>query len=681
MPITIRSWHWKVALSIAAVVIVAMLTRGTSQQTPRGRSLVNTGGDRDVYIRSVSATLNDLAANIDLELHPAQPILTASTSADGNEVLAICMENPNNPDGRFNYLRATTGNANFHTQEVEPGDIIRYYVNLDEESAERGIEQRTAIELRVRRLDALDPENALIIEDSLTAPVEIPQRIEIWRYSDQRMDAIRLALNRYKARRPPLIGWEPAPDVGALQQIVERANQWIRNQGPDEGQWQPEPLLVELPTELRESKVIARAIDPENLRNGLLADWEGRLLVQAAWIRDIGQWARGGAATDREVAAALFDWSVRNIQLDAEESEGAETIHHPWQALVYGHGTAAHRAWVFAELCRQQGIDAILLQPAASGDHTAPLLVGAFVDDSIQLFDPQLGLPLPGQGDGAGTLAELAADDSLLRQLDVEGEYDYPLAADQLKQVTALVVASPLQLSRRSQMIEQALEGEDFVKLAVNPRPLVERLAKHPQITDVKLWTAPFQAIADQYALGVEGRRRAADQFAPFAERPLLWKARVLHFQGNKGVRAEERADPLADSRDGHLDALKLYQARDVRPSDHALGRLEYEKRLTYAAGKAAAGYWLGLLSFDRGKYDVALSWLGDRTLNRAKEGPWSNGARYNLARTHEALGNVEEAVKLLRGSPQDDPQRHGNLLRARRLDEAAAASTASTQG
>ena len=40
---------------------------------------------------------------------------------------------------------------------------MRYYVNLDVEAAERNIEQRTALELKVRRLDAADPENALII--------------------------------------------------------------------------------------------------------------------------------------------------------------------------------------------------------------------------------------------------------------------------------------------------------------------------------------------------------------------------------------------------------------------------------------------------------------------------------------------------------------------------------------
>jgi hypothetical protein len=327
---------------------------------------------------------------------------------------------------------------------------------------------------------------------------------------------------------------------------------------------------------------------------------------------------------------------------------------------------------VFAELCRQQGIDAVILQPAPTAEKPAPLLAAALIGDDLLLFDPQLGLPLLGVGGVPATLTAAAADDGVLRQLDLEGEYAYPLTAAQLQKLSAYVVASPLQLARRTRLIEQALEGEDFVKLAVDARPLVERLSKHPHVGEVQLWPQPFQALADEQTIGEEARRRAAGEFAPFAERPLLWKARVLHFQGDKGVRAEERSDPLADARDGHVDALKLYQDRGVRPSDLALDKLELEKRMTYAAGKAAASYWLGLLSYDRGNFDVALSWLGDRTLQRASKGRWAGGARYNLARTHEALGNLEEAVKLLRETPGDAPQRHGNLVLARRLEQRA---------
>jgi hypothetical protein len=40
------------------------------------------------------------------------------------------------------------------------------------------------------------------------------------------------------------------------------------------------------------------------------------------------------------------------------------------------------------------------------------------------------------------------------------------------------------------------------------------------------------------------------------------------------------------------------------------------------------------------------------------------------LARTYEALGQSDDAIKLLEATPATSPQRHGNLLRAKRLAE-----------
>ena len=40
-------------------------------------------------------------------------------------------------------------------------------------------------------------------------------------------------------------------DLGALQQVVERANQWVRTEKAADDKWQPEPLLAELPLDLR----------------------------------------------------------------------------------------------------------------------------------------------------------------------------------------------------------------------------------------------------------------------------------------------------------------------------------------------------------------------------------------------------------------------------------------------
>ena len=309
-----------------------------------------------------------------------------------------------------------------------------------------------------------------------------------------------------------------------------------------------------------------------------------------------------------------------------------------------------------------------MIRPIDADPAKSPLLVGVFIGDELELYDPQLGLPLRNKDGDVATLADVAEDDGLLRQFDVDGEYAYGVTAEQMSGVEALVVASPLQLSRRAAELEASLEGENFVRLSADVQALADRLAKLPQVKQTKLWLQPFQAYVDEQTIGPESRVLAVDEFAPMAERPQLWQGRVLHLQGNKGVRADERNDPLAEARDGHQQALVLYQKPTVRPGKATLAKLEPAKRPVYAASKAAAGYWLGLLSYDRGNYDVALDWLGDRTLDQKNSSRWANGARYNLARTQEALGDNEAAIKTLESDPKDAPQRHGNLLRAKQL-------------
>ena len=211
------------ALLALLALAIAPVASCDSSANRRGRRSTDaaSGGGADAYLRSVADTLNDLPNNIDLELLPAQPILTARTSSDGQEVRATVTENPNAPDGQINYLLSTDGNANFSGFGVEPGDVVRYYVLLDSpedsEASDQAEQdalrvQRKALELKVRRLDARDPASALIIEGGLTVPSTVPQRIEIWRYSDKRLDAIRSALSLYAGRRRPPSG---SPETGA----------------------------------------------------------------------------------------------------------------------------------------------------------------------------------------------------------------------------------------------------------------------------------------------------------------------------------------------------------------------------------------------------------------------------------------------------------------------------------
>ena len=84
---------------------------------------------------------------------------------------------------------------------------------------------------------------------------------------------------------------------------------------------------------------------------------------------------------------------------------------------------------------------------------------------------------------------------------------------------------------------------------------------------------------------------------------------------------------------------------------------------------KQHASYWLGLAQFDDGNLEAAASWFKDRSLELYPNGVWTAGARYNLARTYEALGDYERARELY--LEDESPQQHGNLIRAKLLARA----------
>jgi tetratricopeptide (TPR) repeat protein len=625
-------------------------------------------------IETVVKTLNNMPAEAVIDLVPPEPILDDSKSADQQPVMAVLGLNPRDPEGGYNYLSVPAGNANFSGLDVTAGDIVRYFAKYDEESAEHGGgEQVGYYEFPVRRRDTTNPNNALVLDVSLAGPMDVPHRIEVWRYSDRRVREIRLDLENYIRRRDPAIGWEPSPDETSLAQLVDRANQWFRNLTAESAKWKPAELLGSLPESIRADKTIAPLITPEALRDGQFTLAEMRCFEEAVWSRDISLWAKGGAYEKIDVAANLFDWVVRNIQLDAE---GPGIVHQPWQALMYGHGTAKHRAWLFVELCRQQQLDAVILN-FGDGEGSDKWLVALAAEGELYPFDPRLGMWIPGTApDKIATLSEVKANSDLLRQLDV-GDLTYPLAAEDLERVTAQIVATPLQLSRRAESLQRIMQGEDFVVLFAEVDKQAKSVEKIEGLSSTALWPFPYEERIAESTMRQPQRQAAAQRFLVFAQNPRLWKARTLHFQGNKPVPVAQQNDPLAEPRRGHREATQLYQHREVRPSEQFLSQLDELKRMIYTTAKADASYWLGLLSFDLGKYEVADDWFRTRTLAAFPNGPWTAGAQYNLARTLVELGKIDEAIAILEAD--QSPQRHGNLILARTLKGAVEAEPATT--
>jgi hypothetical protein len=323
-----------------------------------------------------------------------------------------------------------------------------------------------------------------------------------------------------------------------LRQIVDRLNPWIRSQAspPD---WTLDPLLAGLPEPLRQLPMV------QDLDKMEFSRYDGFALREADWLRDVSAWARGDDLDELSRAKALFDWTVRNIQLESDPTgpaaaDAAPQV--PWETLLLGRGTAMERAWLFMLLARQQGLDAVVLalaDPADAADKPPrPWALAVLSEGNLYLFDPALGLPIPAADgvklDSSGrlviqpaTLAEAAADDTLLRQLDLDPKHPYPVKAADLKHVVALIEASPAYLAKRIKLVEKHLVGSQKMVLTASASAQAERLKALPQIADARLWTFPYETLERRLQLGPEGIRRRLVALMPFYADPAapLYKA------------------------------------------------------------------------------------------------------------------------------------------------------------
>jgi hypothetical protein len=488
-----------------------------------------------------------------------------------------------------------------------------------------------------------------------------------------------------------------------LGRIVEHLNEAVDWSRPVD--WSVDPLVASLPE-------VDRDLQPmRDLVTDKFLGFDSFYLQEAVTLRNISRDARGEQADDLARATKLFDWVVRNVSLMEPGELGVDSAgqplepnHLPYQTVFLGRGDVIDRAWVFVLLCRQQGIDAaVLALPGDTAD--APLrtwAVGVLIDGELRVFDPKLGLPILGtDGTGVAKLSELAANDALLRRLDLDAEHAYPVTAAQLAGTIALVEGSPGYLSRRMKRVESRLTGDRRIVLTTEPSQVADRLRKCPGVRDALLWRLPYE--------------RLRFQSSPDATEPAKREMRAFQsssvpkkFQGSVQALARGRTLQLAGRYTGEAgdeSANRSYQMSRVADADMAAAKLTPEESAVLRAAKLDASYWLALVAFERGKFDAAIEHLTKRVLGQsdlpgggvapagdapaaaadvaaapdqapnvaagaapAGKNPWRDGALYLLARTHEALGHTDQAVAAFEATT--GPQRHGNLLRARWLKE-----------
>lgn len=464
--------------------------------------------------------------------------------------------------------------------------------------------------------------------------------------------------------------------------VVDQLNRWLGSQKLA-GDWRPDPLLETLPEGLRELPAVKALREPK------FSEPEAAALREAVWLRDISNRVCGEANDELEKASRLFDWTVRNIQLDPPATQEqldklAKAPCLPWHLLAIGHGEAQERAWLFMLLARQQAMDVVGLELAGERPRR---LAGLLVKDQIYLFDPELGLPLPGPTPGSvATLSQIADDDALLRQLDLDAEPPYPLRAADAAQAKAYIEASPLYLERRTALIESRLTGDEKVVLSLDASALAKRLKACAHIGEVELWPLPYErlkALTERRSPGVQQLSKEFQLLMAVYEHVVkkkseptmaLWRGRVQHllgrFTGDTGANYFYQLTRIADAEIDERIA-KDGGPREGEPPEIAQQRRQLVELWANQRRdvKHSASYWLGLVAYERENYATAIDYFEKRTLEAAPEGRWTPGALYNMGRAYEAIGDFKEAIIAYRSG--ESAQQYGNRLRAARLKAA----------
>jgi hypothetical protein len=433
------------------------------------------------------------------------------------------------------------------------------------------------------------------------------------------------------------------------------------------------------------------------------------------WIKTTDLPSKSGRQLSN--AHALFDWTVRNVQLEElrpypkqdvagpmAPSQGSAELadlppplrgvpgpgydKYPWHILMYGRGDSYQRARIFILLARQLHIDAVMLAMDRKTGRAVEWLPAVLIDGQLYLFDADLGLPIPGPQPGSiATLSQVIADPQLLRALDIGEKYRYRIEADELGQIVALVDGSAEYLSQRMRLMERALPATDQMVLSLSASQLKQDVAKCAGVTDVRMWPVPLET--DMYQLtknlmlaqNAEMRWQEFVDYGVFQGLSSVVRGRRAHLLG----RFEDQGDQRGANTyymQSRMPQAQIAEIETNRSLQNALGLektlgmpdREWQERLQVAKrfqvqSKEYGSYWLGLTQMEQGAYDVAVSWFKTRTLDSSPDGPWTAGARDNLARCYEALGRTEEARQLY--LIDESPQRHGSLLRARQLEAA----------
>ncbi len=512
----------------------------------------------------------------------------------------------------------------------------------------------------------------------------------------------------------------------ATRQIAYHLNRWREGKAFEAGT--VSPMIDTVSDVVSKDQLIERvgrkhfaASDVDHLRDAYLFNRVVRWIdhprsddpLLADWLSEKEQTLADDDARKLRTATRLFDWTVRNVAYEpiqlTDPTPSAPTMspglvfrgagyrQTDYESIWRGTGDAMQRAGVFMQLCRQASISAFLLaiQSPDSGA-LAPWAVGILIGDEIYLFEPEIGIYIPGPDlIGIATLAEARKDTSVLRRLNVPGFFDYPLTSDDIQQSVALFNVLPEAISPRIKHLQSGLTGDRRMTVYVDVDAAAKEVDQIPGIAGARLWPIPYLAeiYRQDILAGIERDPLLAfwyqsqwsimDAPVSTAQQLSLGRWRHLHgeFDGDEnenrlGARQlylQQRAPEFEiEDLPINVDLQKAYGVR--RDAQTPPEIYEQQIRITQQQmrlGKRTATYWISLIHYDDQRYDTAQTWLTKRVLNESHVSKrWEAAARYNLARTLEMLGQTDQAIEIYK--TDGEANEHGNRLRARLVSRAA---------
>jgi hypothetical protein len=217
-------------------------------------------------------------------------------------------------------------------------------------------------------------------------------------------------------------------------------------------------------------KDVAKLNDAElaNVDAGTFRPIDAAYLDSCFMFRDAARAIEVADLSALEQARVAFGWMTRRVVLHEQRDEGVP----PHMVVMRGFGGPRDRALVFLELLRQFHLEGCVIAWPSKPREPETLLVGVLIPSAkgyeLALFDPRLGLPLPGKGQAVANLEAVKAAPDLLAFADIP--------AGQLDQADARPAYALSALAPRMKFLEEALAGQDRITLYQDAAALHEKL-------------------------------------------------------------------------------------------------------------------------------------------------------------------------------------------------------------